>query len=124
MVAFNLALGHWVVRRRARMFHMVLFQKGSQLSRDITRTIVREQPGAMLDESLVQSRGGERYEQGLLHIRGSHGGRQFPSDDVPREVIQHRGEIVPAPALDLEVGEVRLPQFMDALGGLLEVLCS
>src|SRR5215211_5839231 len=107
-----------MVRSRTSVLHTFLLKERSQLSRDITGTIVRKQPGAMLDQHLVQSRGGERHEQSVLDIRGSHGGSQFPSQDVAREVIQYGGEIIPAPTLDLEVGEVCLPQFVYLFGGM------
>lgn len=34
---------------------------------------------------------------------------QFPGDDVAGEVVENRRQVHPAPADDLEVGEVRLP---------------
>ncbi len=77
----------------------------------------------MFHQRLVQARGGKRHKQGILDIRGRHRGREFPGQDVAREVIQDRGEIVPTPALDLEVGEVCLPEFMDAFGGMLVLFC-
>src|ERR1051325_5615135 len=77
----------------------------------------------MFHQRLVQACRGERHKQRLLHIRGGHCGCELPGNDVARKVIQHRGEVIPTPTLDLEVGEICLPEFMDALGGMLVLLC-
>ena len=49
-------------------------------------------------------------------------GAQFPSDDVAGEVVEHGGEIVPAPARDLEIGEVSLSELVGRRGLVLERL--
>src|SRR5260370_31603635 len=41
-----------------------------------------------------------------------HGRAQLPGQDVAREVIEHSGQVEPAPADDLEVGEVGLPKLV------------
>ena len=41
-----------------------------------------------------------------------HRRAELPGDDVSREAIQDRGQIVPTPADDLEVGEVGLPHLV------------
>ena len=56
--------------------------------------------------------------QRFLHVRGRHRGGELPRQDVARVVVQHRRQVVPAPALDLEVGEVGLPQLVHPPGGL------
>ena len=40
-----------------------------------------------------------------------HRGAELPGDNEAREVVQHGGEIVPAPR-DLEVGEIGLPELV------------
>jgi hypothetical protein len=50
--------------------------------------------------------------QCVLDIAMGHSCRQFPSEDIAREVIQDRGKIVVSPARDFELGEVGLPQFI------------
>jgi len=42
--------------------------------------------------------------QDPVHLTG-HGREQLPGDDVAREVVEHRRQVGPAPADDLEVGE-------------------
>jgi hypothetical protein len=79
---------------------------------------------AMLQKHIVQSGGGQCHEQGVLNIVGRHAGCELPGDDVTRKVIQHRGEVIPTPTLDLEVGEVCLPQLMHLFGGMLEMVCN
>jgi hypothetical protein len=39
-----------------------------------------------------------------------HSRTELPGDNEAREVVEHGGEIVPAPARDLEIGEVGLPE--------------
>ena len=41
-----------------------------------------------------------------------HGGAELPGDDVARVIVEHRRQIHPAPADDLEVGEVGLPHLV------------
>src|SRR5215467_4433021 len=40
------------------------------------------------------------------------GGAQLPGQDIAREVIEHGGQIEPAPADDLQIGEVGLPKLV------------
>jgi hypothetical protein len=43
-------------------------------------------------------------------------------DDEAREVVEHGAEIIPAPARDLEVGEVGLPELVGRRGLMFERL--
>ena len=61
----------------------------------------------MHDPDLVDPRFGSGQVQRLHHVDGLHRRPEHPGDDVARVVIQHRREVVPAPAHDLQVGEVR-----------------
>ena len=45
-------------------------------------------------------------------IVGAHRRAQLPGDDVTRVVIEDGGEVVPAPADDLEIGEIGLPELV------------
>lgn len=49
-----------------------------------------------------------------MHARHSllGGGRRVPEGDVAAEIVEDRAEREPAPAQNLEVGEVRLPQLV------------
>jgi hypothetical protein len=51
-------------------------------------------------------------------VGSAHGGAELPGDDVSGEVIEHRREVEPAPAGDLEVGEVGLPELVDGGRGV------
>ena len=42
-------------------------------------------------------------------ILGLHRRAKLPGDDVAREVVEYGRQIKPAPADDLEIGEVGLP---------------
>ena len=55
-------------------------------------------------------------------VGSAHRGAEPPGDDVAREVVEHRRQIVPAPAGDLEVGEVGLPELVDRGGLVLELV--
>src|SRR6266436_9733898 len=48
----------------------------------------------------------------LGHVGCRHGGAQLPGQDVAREVIEHGGQIEPAPADDLQIREVGLPKLV------------
>lgn len=48
--------------------------------------------------------------QCVSHILRSHGGAEFPGDDVAAVVIEDGAEIEPPPADHLEIGEVGLLQ--------------
>lgn len=47
-----------------------------------------------------------------------HPRRQFPGEDIAREVIQNSGKVVIAPTGDFKLCEVGLPQFIYPLGGM------
>ena len=53
---------------------------------------------------------GERHRQCVGNVLHPHGGAQLLGDDVAGEVIEHGRQIEPAPADDLQIGEVSLPQ--------------
>ena len=62
----------------------------------------------MPDLGSVAARCGEHQLQRVGDIAGPHVGAELPGDHVAAEVVQDRAEIVPAPADDLQVGEVGL----------------
>ena len=62
---------------------------------------------------MIKPRCGQRQVQRGHDIGGAHVGAQLPGDDVAGEVVQHRREVVPAPACNLEIGEVGLPHLVD-----------
>ena len=68
----------------------------------------------------LRSRQVERLRDvGRLHRRPER-----PRDDVARVVIQHRGQVVPAPADDVQIGEVGLPQLVGPTRRVLNLDCD
>ncbi len=61
----------------------------------------------MFDLDLLETGLLQGHFQGLLDVLAAHGGGQFPGQDVAGVVIQHGGEVIPAPTLHLELGEWR-----------------
>jgi len=58
-----------------------------------------------------------------IPARGQVSRAELPGDHVAREVVEHGGEIEPAPAGDLEVGEVGLPELVGCRGLGVELVC-
>ena len=67
----------------------------------------------MLHLDLIDSGDGNRFVERLGDIRRPHRRAQLPGDDVAREVIENRRQVVPAPVDDPEVREVGLPHLVD-----------
>ena len=63
----------------------------------------------MHNSDVIKVRGRERQVECGSNILDAHGGTELPGHDVAREVVEYGREIVPSPAGDLEVSEVRLP---------------
>src|SRR5690349_16507514 len=93
-----------------------------QIVRDVTRSVVAEKPGPRSDVDVIQTRGGKRLVERGRDVRGTHRGTKSPGDDVAREVVEYGREVIPAPAGDLEVGEVGLPELVDGGGLVLELV--
>ncbi len=55
-------------------------------------------------------------------VQRFHRRAELPGDNEAREVAQHGGEVAPAPARDLEIGEVGLPELVGRRGLVLEFL--
>lgn len=77
---------------------------------------------AVVDERQPYDQG----RQGQIERGGDvlrfHCRAELPGDNEAREVVQHGGEIVPAPARNLEVGKVGLPELVGRGGLVLERL--
>ena len=110
--ALDLALGLRVMRCTANMIHTLILKIFGQIGRDVGRAIVAEQPGLLHDRGPIAARGLQRQFQRVGHIRGLHRGAEFPGDDVSAVVVEDGREIKPAPADDLQVGEVGLPELV------------
>ena len=60
----------------------------------------------MNDLCPIKPRGLQRQVQRFRDVPDLHRCTELPGDDVAREVVQYRAEVKPAPADDLEIGEV------------------
>ena len=122
MPAFDLALRLGMVGRTADVLHALAAQPFSEIGGDVGRTIVRQQSRPMNDGDVVEAGGRQGEIEGSRHVLGPHGRTELPGDDEAGEVVEHGGEIIPAPADDLEVGEVGLPQLVGRRGLVLDRL--
>ena len=64
----------------------------------------------------------QRKLQCAGHILSFHRRAQLPGDDEMREVVEDRRQVEPAPANDLQVGEVGLPQLVGRSRLVLELI--
>ena len=64
----------------------------------------------------------QRQLECIGDIVGTHRRAQLPGDDVTRVVIEDGGEVVPAPADHLEIGEVGLPELVGRSRLVLELV--
>jgi len=110
--AFDLALGLRMRGRAADMLNALLGQPPGKSVRDEPRPVIREQSRALAQRHIAAARGGHGQFQRLTNIARRHASAKPPGDDVAGEVIQHRAEIKPPPADDLEIGEIRLPNLI------------
>ena len=113
MPAFDFALGLRVERCAPNMCHVLTFQPFCQIARDVTGSVVTEQTWHVANDGLAATRRRQRQFDRIGHVLSAHVRAEFPRDDVAAVVIQDRAEIIPTPADDLEVGEVRLPQLIN-----------
>ncbi len=106
----DLALCPGVVRGSADMVHALALEPFGQIAGDVAGAVVGEQSRLVPDLDAVAARCGERQLQlqRVGDVAGPHGRAKLPRHDVAREVVQDRAEMVPAPADDLQVGEVGL----------------
>jgi hypothetical protein len=118
----DLALGLGVVWRAADVVHALVFQPFGQITGDIRRAIVAEQAGLVGDRDLITARGFQRQGQGVGDVLGPYGRAQLPGDDIAGIVVQNGRQVEPAPADDLEIGEIGLPHLVGPGGLVAEFL--
>ena len=82
-----------MIRLAAGVGHAVLIQPSAQLGRQVGRSVIAEQPWALLHSGGIETGGVERQAQGLSDVGGGHSGTEFPGQDIAREVIEHGGQI-------------------------------
>ena len=113
--------GRRMIGRSADML-MSACPANRQIARDVRRAVVRQKPRPVNDVHLIEAGGRQRQIERGGHILRFHRGAELPGDNEAREVVQLGGEIVPAPARDLEIGEVSLPELVGRRGLVLERL--
>ncbi len=72
----------------------------------------------MDDADLIEAGSVEHPFERILHNTSHHAHAKLPGHGVAQEVVQHGGGIEPAPADDLQVDKVDLPQLVGR-GGLM-----
>ena len=92
----------------ADMAHAVGIDPFGEFSCDVRRPVVAEQFWLVQHPGAVAGRSRESQLQRVGDVLGAHGRAQLPCDDVAGEVVEHGRQVDPAPADDLEVGEVCL----------------
>lgn len=118
----DLALCLGVIWGASDMVHLLIFQPICQLTRGSTRTIIAEQARLVQDRRLIAARGLHRQVKRVGHVAGFHCCAKLPCDNVSAVVAQDRREVEPAPADDLQVGEVGLPELVRSRGHVLELV--
>ena len=120
VVAFDLVLGHRVVVCAVGVFNMPAVQVILQILGKVTGSVVGKQAGTQKHIHPIHPCFPYSDLQGLLYIRRVHAGCKLPGQNAAGVIIQDRGEVVPTSAQDLEVGKVRLQNFVHSFGGILE----
>ena len=76
----------------------------------------------MNDGHVIEPGGRERQIECGGDVLRFHRCAELPGDNEAREVVQYGREVVPAPAGDLEIGEVGLPELVGRRGLVPEFL--
>jgi hypothetical protein len=115
MPALDLALGLRMMRRSADMLDVLLVQPIGKIARDIRRAVVRQEPWPVNHVHLIEPGRRQRPIECGGDILRLPSRPELPGGNEGREVVEHGGEIAPAPARDLEIGEVSLPSWLGAV---------
>ena len=103
MPALDLALSLGMIGRASNMGHILGIEPIRELARDVAGPVVRQQSWSVANMGLAAARRGQRHFQGVGDVFGLHRRAELPGDHVSREVIQDRGQIVPAPTLTRQI---------------------
>lgn len=122
MPALDLALRLRVFGRAANMTNALVVEPSGEIACDVGRAVVGEKSRPMHLGPLVKSGRLQRHLDCVRHIARPHRGAELPGDDVAREVVKDGGEIEPAPAGDLDIGEVGLPELVRRGGFVVELI--
>ena len=102
----DLALSMGLVRGAADMVHALVFEQSGQIPGDVTAAIVAEQARPRGNRGTITAGSGQSILQRRGRVRRRHRGAQSSGDDVAAVVVEDLREGEPAPADDLEVGEM------------------
>lgn len=104
------------------MLHALPFQPFSQITRDVAGPVITQKTRLVAHDGLIAAGCSQRQFNRISHVFSPHVCAELPGDDVRAVVIQNCAEIIPAPANDLEVGEVGLPHLVNGGGFVFELL--
>ena len=116
MPALDLALGLRVEGRAADVLHFLSLQPFRQVAGDVARAIITEQTRLVTQDCLIATGCRQGQFDRVCHVLGTHVCAEFPGDDIATVIVQNCAEVIPAPADNLEVGEVGLPHLVDSRG--------
>lgn len=122
VVTRNLPPGYRMERLAAHMAQAMRLKLLGQIRRDVGRAVVREQPRTMFQRHLSNACSSQGEVERVLHIGVRYACTKFPSADVEQKVVNNGGQIVIAPTAHLELREVGLPQLIDPLCGMSELV--
>jgi hypothetical protein len=97
------------------VLHVFALEPRGQIVSNVTRPIVAEKPRPLHDGDVVEAGGCECLVEDGRDVGGAHGGPRPAGHDVSGEIVEHSRQIIPAPASDLQVGEVGLPEWLIAV---------
>ena len=124
MPALDLPLGPRVIRCAPNMLHALSVEPFCQIGRNVRRSVVRQQSRPMDGRRPIEPGCRRRQVERRDDVVRLHRRAELPGDDVPREVVEDRRVVEPAPAGDLEVSEVGLPELVGRRGLVFELLGS
>jgi hypothetical protein len=82
MPALDLALGHRMIGRAAKVFDIAIVEPFGQIARDIAGAVVGQQPWSIGWLGLIKVAGPQCPIEGGSDIFRPHAGAQLPGDDV------------------------------------------
>ena len=112
MVTFDLPLGHGMIHLRPNMTDLMSLETFLQLMRDEAGPVVAEEPRPLDHLDMLDPGFCDGHIQRVFHVLGLHGPAELPGDDIAREVVHHRRQIIPTPMHDLQIRKIRLPELI------------
>ena len=122
MPALDLSLSLRMVWCPSDMIDFLIFQPFSKFTRDVAGPVVAEQPWLVEDGRLGTARSLQSQVQRIGDITSLHRCAELPGDDVAAVFIEDGRQIEPAPADDLQVSEVGLPELVRPSGFIPELV--